>query len=135
MNLAQFERLLDANGSDPGGWPQPARAEAERLLAQSSAARTLLARQQRFDRLFDLPDLPPAPAAGIVAAAAIAGPQRQGIGGLLQRNWFAFGWPQMVGLVACLVIGFVIGALDLPGEQGTSLQTLDLIDGTGPSDE
>jgi hypothetical protein len=135
MNLAEFERYLDAHGSDLALWPQPAGAEAERLLAQSAAARALMARQQRFEHLFELPDPPPAPAAAILAAAAMTRSQRQGIGGLLQRNWFAFGWPQMVGLAACLVVGFVIGALDMPGEQGTSLQTLDLIDGTGPSDE
>lgn len=136
MNLAEFERHLDAWGSDRADWPEPAGAVAETLLAQSAAARAMLARHASFERLFDLPEAPPAPAAAALLAGAMAQRQPpQAVIVRLQRNWMAFRWPHMVGLAACLLAGFVIGALDLPGERAPPVQTLDLIDGTGPIDD
>lgn len=137
MTLAEFERCLDAWGSALDDWPPPQRAAAEPLLAHSAAARARLAQQQRFERLFDPPEMPPAPAAAALAAGATLRQQQpaRGIVVPLRRNWMALRWPHMVGLAACLAAGLVIGALDLPGELGNPVQTLDLIDGTGPSDD
>ena len=138
MNLAEFERCLDTWGSNLDDWPPAQRAAAEALVESAAAARAMLARQQEFELLFDPGEVPPPPAAATLAAVALAVPQRPlGIVVPLRRNWMALGWPHMAGLAACLLAGFVIGALDLPGEHDRSLQTqtLDLIDGTGPSDE
>jgi hypothetical protein len=136
MNLAEFERGLDAWGSELAEWPAPQRAAAETLLAQSASARTLLAQHRSFELLFAPADMPPAPPAAVLLAGALS--QRRpssGILTLLQRNWVALAWPHAVGLAACLVAGFVIGAHDLPGGGAPSYHVLDLIDGTGPADE
>lgn len=53
MTLDEFESSLDRYGSEPDNWPPQVAARAARLIAGSSAARSLLAEARALAELLD----------------------------------------------------------------------------------
>lgn len=51
MDLKDFQRLLDAHGADPAGWPAQDREAALNLVAGSDVAEAMLERAGRLDGL------------------------------------------------------------------------------------
>ncbi len=49
MTLGRFRALLDSYGADPQRWPQASRADAEKLLSGSAAARAMREEAERLD--------------------------------------------------------------------------------------
>lgn len=43
MNIEEFKDLLETYGADLARWPAPSKAQAEKLLEESDAARNLYA--------------------------------------------------------------------------------------------
>lgn len=126
MTLEEFEIRIARYGTTLAQWPEADRRAGEALLAHSAAARDLLAEQQQLDRLFAAAPAIVAPAgfqARVLAAATApqtAAPRRPFR--LALRESLAAFWPQMVGLAAASVLGFMIGVTDLglvPVDQGS----------------
>jgi hypothetical protein len=49
MTLGRFRVLLDSYGADPQRWPQGSRADAQKLLSSSTAARAMREEAERLD--------------------------------------------------------------------------------------
>lgn len=138
FSLSELDATLDSFGADLLRWPAPKRAAAEVLLAESPAARKMLADAKVFDALLDrapapdglrLPELAQqivstavrsAPAGGSVhavegAAAANVIPLRRRTepARTLPAPPVRRGLSAMVVLAASLAMGVMIGALDL----------------------
>lgn len=71
MTNSRFAALADAYGGDIGHWPAAERAAANRFLAGSEAARTMLAAAQHLDAA--LSRLPPPPTASARLKDQVAG--------------------------------------------------------------
>src|SRR5260370_14513833 len=63
MTLSEFQRLLNAWGSDLQRWPAGERERAAALLRGSAAARELSAEEQQLDHALDAQPLPIEPEA------------------------------------------------------------------------
>jgi len=62
ITLDRLRVLLEAYGASPERWPDDERTDAERLLEESAAARTLWEDAAQLDRLLDaVPVSPPSP--------------------------------------------------------------------------
>lgn len=121
LSLQDFEDLLDRWGDDVASWPQPARLDAQALMAQDPRAVTLLAEVRRMRELLATPPAPrarPELAARILAAAAaspqsppqprIAEPDPPRLVGLVV--WLPRFWLQPVlVLPLCFALGLLFG--------------------------
>ncbi|MFC0240423.1 hypothetical protein [Rhodopseudomonas telluris] len=76
MDIAEFEDLIDRLGDDPSRWPDDQRRDAERLLATSAAAQSLLAEAKAVREALAAPPVraPAGLADRIVAAATQQAP-------------------------------------------------------------
>ena len=110
MNIERFRILLEANGGDPARWPAAERAAAAAFARTAPEAAALLAAARALDAALDrvpaaAPELDPV----AVAAVASAAPQRRPAQPR-SRGWgFGFAWPNLAGLAAAAVVGFVVG--------------------------
>lgn len=133
MTLERLRTVIEAYGTDTARWPAAEREPAAALVAESAAARALLAAAAPLDELLDaVPAVAPTPAmrAAILAAAPRATP-RPGDG------WRALigdlgGW-RLAGavLAASLVLGIVSGgwlSTGLATESSPDLLQLALLD-------
>jgi hypothetical protein len=116
MTLERLQAIIDAYGTSAIRWPADERQAAEALLAESAAARTLLAQAVDLDELLDVaPALIPTPqlrAAILAAAPRSAMPSRFGrLGDAWRMVWSEFAISPVIGpiLAASLVLGFVAG--------------------------
>ena len=76
LTMERLQQLLDAYGAAPERWPHAERAAAERLVAQSDAARARWEEAAEVDRLLDaLPADSPSPA--LTARVLAAAPRRR----------------------------------------------------------
>ena len=135
MMIWRFRRLIAAYGADPARWPPGRRAQAQGLLARSSAARALLAEAQAFDSLLMADAKAPADdrLAATIIARTTATPQERAsaLDRAIALDWsLARLWPQAVGLAAAAVLGFVIGWSDLLPEDfgGDTIDLADVLD-------
>ena len=127
MTLNRLQQVAEAYGADPRRWPAAERQALEPLLAQHPAAHALLRGEQNLDRLLDGWQVAPPDWAlerRIVAVAAMAGQVRpvrpwQRLAGWLELLWPGNGlprgrllWPQVAGLAAAAMIGFLVGISD-----------------------
>ena len=125
LSLQDFEDFLDRWGDDVASWPQPARRDAQALLAHDPRAGTLLAEARRIRELLAAQPAPrarPELAARILAAAAasphsppqIAEPDPSRLVGLvlwLPRFWLR---PVLV-LPLCFALGLLVGVHSVSG--------------------
>ena len=110
MNIDRFKVLLDGYGAEPARWPATERAAAEAFARTSPEAALLIAAARALDRTLEcMPTAAPALDPVAVAAAASAAPQRRAR--QPRRSGFGFGlaWPNLAGLAAAMVVGFVVG--------------------------
>ena len=103
MTDEEFCSLLDEYGSDPARWPAHARADAERLLTQSAAARKGLKAMQEVERLLARPASAFDMAAIAAQASRAAQIQPSRLGPALRKVSFA-----ALG-VASLAAGILVG--------------------------
>ncbi len=125
MNLKQFKENLLVYGANVHKWPEDIRQTGLRALETSSELRTLLAEEERFERVlktrrYEEPsrDL----AERIVSAAQ---PKKKKVwrrlGGFFSELLWEFGLPRpaltavSVALIFALIIGFAIGFSDSTG--------------------
>jgi hypothetical protein len=144
LDLAGFERLLDAWGADLTRWPAEERHLAEVLLRDSEAARTAQAAARRFEALLDSARVPE-PALDLAARIVSALPVKQS-----RRR--AAAWPfatplvPALGWAAAAALGLFVGSsgvseLDLfsampdDGAQQASFDQDDDVDDTDDSSE
>lgn len=138
MTLERLRAVVEAYGTEPMRWPAAERAAAPILLAESEAARAVLAAAAPLDQLLDaVPPMTPTPGvrAAILAAAPRAGGQLPvaGFGDLWRGFMRELGGWQLAGAVlgAALVLGIVSGGLlsqMSPAEASPGLLQLALLD-------
>jgi hypothetical protein len=120
MMLWRFRLMIAAYGADPARWPREQRAAAEALLRRSAQAREACAAARRLDALLAAglePSLDEGLADRIVARVLVA-PQEQGVPLQTMMPRPATGiplrlWPQLAGLAAAAILGFIVGWTDL----------------------
>jgi hypothetical protein len=105
MTIDRFRDILDAYGADPAHWPEPERAAMQDLIASSPGAQTALANAASLSALLAhdrpaMPTLTPLQIAARVSATPLV-PR----GGWMVRRM----WPNVAGLAAAALIGFVVG--------------------------
>lgn len=134
MMTWRFRRLLEAHGGDPARWPPELRPAAERLMAASGKARSLLAEAQALDKAMRSGAMMEAPfdedlAERIVArATALPQERRQPLIATEEPFRLSLRWllPQAAGLAAAGIVGFVVGFSGLLPVNGDG--TVDLSD-------
>jgi hypothetical protein len=106
MTLERLRNLLDAYGADPAHWPDDERATMQALIAASAPARAALAEAAALDALLaqDQPAMPLLNPVKIAAKAA-AGARGAQPGSFQVRRM----WPNVAGLAAAAIVGFVVG--------------------------
>lgn len=125
MNLQEFAALVGAYGSDPVRWPLDRRTQGQALLEVSTEARSICADAATLDALLSKIDEPQVSSELTEAVLAIPHTTIQ-TRALFVGRWLAsdsvvggskIGWhilaPQLTGLAAAALIGFLIGASDL----------------------
>ena len=77
MTLNRLRTIVEAYGADPRRWPEAERGPAEALVAESTAARDLVARAGRLDAALAeaAADVPDAALARLTAATAFPPPR------------------------------------------------------------
>jgi hypothetical protein len=105
MTIERLREILDAYGADPAHWPAAERAAMQTLVATSPGAQAALADAAALDALLAqdrpvLPTLNPLQIAAMVAASP-----RAPRGSWTVRRI----WPNVAGLAAAAIVGFVIG--------------------------
>lgn len=134
MMIGRFRRLLEAHGADPARWPPELRPAAERLMAASAKARSLLAEAQALDKALRSVAMMEAPddegLAERIIARATALPQERSLPLKTAEEPFRLSlrWllPQAAGLAAAGIVGFVVGFSGLLPGNGDG--TVDLSD-------
>lgn len=126
MTIDRFRDILDAYGADPAHWPDSERAAMRDLIATSPGARTALANAASLDALLahDRPVMPTLNPLQI--AARVAATPRVPRGGWMVRRM----WPNVAGLAAAALIGFVVGWTGLD-QNVTSVASADQLDAVG----
>lgn len=109
MNLDRFRQIVDTYGADPARWPATERADAAAFLAANAAARRALRGAQRLDAALAAWTVEPAaPDAQVLTARVTARPQLRALrGGALPHGGLS--WPDVAGLAAAAVAGFIVG--------------------------
>jgi hypothetical protein len=113
VTLNRLRTIVEAYGADPRRWPEAERGSAEALVAESTAARDLVARAGRLDAALAeaAADVPDAALARLTAATAFPPPResrpRTG-GGWLNTLASAF-WPRATVLASMAVLGIIVG--------------------------
>lgn len=140
LSLERLETLLDCHGGDLRRWPADERIAAERLLAQSAAARALKAQAEALDAaLDDYAVAPPDPQLRVRLLAAHA--QRAERCAWLRQLWRDLGGWRLAGpaFAASLALGAIVPALldqggsDLPDEDLiAAMQLIDELPELGP---
>jgi hypothetical protein len=129
MTLAQLERLLDTYGAAPEHWPAAERAAAERLLATSTEAQSLLAAARRLDETIAAAmrsEPSQADVERLVGAfARPLPPQRHGFArwwpAALARVDFAPAWPRVAVLACVAALGFAVGLTNVSARLAADL--------------
>ena len=114
MTPKRFRRLLDAYGADPARWPAEDAPAIQALLDSSEQARTMQREAARVDDLLEAWDGPGAHAldAADMAALVSATPHGATRPVAYSDGWrITLGWPNVAGLAAACVAGFVVGVL------------------------
>jgi hypothetical protein len=126
MTLDDFAMLLDRHGSDPAQWPDPERQRALALLARSPEAAGMFERHRRFEALFAAAQIPDPPSTARIVARATARRPRHRLfpWAIRPHGGWRLGWPQLAGLAACLLVGFVVGILT-PAEHDAAAEFAD----------
>lgn len=131
FGLAAFEAMLDRHGGDEARWPSALREQAERLLASSPEAQTVLRDAKQLDAALAEALAAPSPALGLgTRIVANAQPRDAWLDWLASRLW------RPVSLAcAPLLIGFATGTftmlesgVDMLEENALMAFTTDLAD-------
>ena len=119
VRFKQFHRLLDIHGPDIVRWPARERNAARRLLDADAGARAAQAAALRLTELLAHAAPPPAGAARLRIAGALARLPRQdapywwpapiALWDMLPR------WPRAVALASMAALGILVGLTDLDG--------------------
>ncbi len=125
MNIQQFAALVGAYGSDPERWPRDQQTPGQALLDVSAEAQSICADSATLDALLNEIEKPQISPELTQAILAIPGTTNQ-IRPLPGGRWLKLvsviagsniGWrfvaPQLTGLAAAAMVGFLIGASDL----------------------
>lgn len=127
MTLERLRRIVDANGADPLRWPEAERVAAQAFLAQSSAARALVAQAKRLDGAMGaLAMAVPDAAMARLAAATAFPPPRRATPALLDRLAYialAF-WPRAAVLTGMAVLGIVAGLTTEPAYSNSDITVI-----------
>ena len=114
MTLNRLRTIVEAYGADPRRWPEAERGSAETLVAESAAARDLVARAGRLDAVLAeaVADVPDAALARLTAATAFPPPRQESRsptgGGWLNSLASAF-WPRATVLASMAALGIIVG--------------------------
>jgi hypothetical protein len=108
--LGDFQNLLDRHGSTMSVWPLRARRSAERLLAISPEARSVLARAAKLDALIRADSTPLPPTLDSILDRAWTYPQATSSSAPTPL----FGRPELgrwyvAAFASCLVCGLLLG--------------------------
>jgi len=127
MTLERLERLLDAYGPAPEGWPAGVRGAAERLIVASPAARALHERAADLERI--LLALPPeAPSAALRARVLAAAPRRRPA--VIRWRYVVAAVP----LAAAAVLALWVVTRREPATRGGQLETVAVGEYGSPTD-
>lgn len=110
MTPDRLQDLLDAYGADPTRWPREECDAALELIARSPAAQAQVKRAAILDTALNQWANPPLPGfdAPALSARVTATPQRIAIRPA-PRRWPVLAWPNVMGLAAAALAGFLIG--------------------------
>ncbi|MFO1126291.1 MAG: hypothetical protein U1E25_14160 [Methylocystis sp.] len=110
MTPDRLQELLDAFGADPTRWPREECDAALELIARSPAAQAQVTRAAALDTALNQWADPPLPRfdAPALTARVAATPQRSVVV-RAPRRWPVFVWPNVMGLAAAALAGFLIG--------------------------
>ena len=113
MTLDRLQTIVEAYGADPGRWPEAERGSAEAFVAESAAARSLVARARRLDSVLAMApaEVPDAALARLTAATAFPPPRQarsRAAGGWLTAVASAF-WPRATVLASMAALGIIVG--------------------------
>lgn len=118
MTPSRFAEILEAYGAAPQRWPEAERDAALALVERSAEIRAQLSRAAALDTALDRWTDPPMPHidARALTAVVTAAPQRR----IRLRTPFRFGWPSIAwpnvaGLAAAALAGFLVGWSGLDG--------------------
>lgn len=126
MTLDRLRDILAAYGADPAHWPDAERAALQALIAATPAAQAALAEAAALDALLahDRPAMPHLNPLQI--AAQVAATPRIPRGGWMVRRM----WPNVAGLAAAAIVGFVIGWTGLD-QNFTTTASADQVEAVG----
>ena len=126
MTPERLTQLINAYGSDPRRWPEAERRAAEVLLLRSPDARKVQTAARALDDLLDTVTLAP-------AGGALRQRIQDGVSPSTSAWRFQSWWPQVAALAAAVVLGFLIGASELPVQTDKALEVeaSDWLFGTG----
>jgi hypothetical protein len=112
MTIDRLQTILEAYGASPARWPEAEREAALALIAQSAQARAAVAAASALDASIDAYENPAEHAINpLKLVAAITAHSQVGAQAGTQRPAvrITIGWPNLAGLAAAAVAGFLVG--------------------------
>jgi hypothetical protein len=112
MTIDRLQTILDAYGAVPSHWPEEEREAAMALIAQSPQARAAVAAAGALDAAINAYENPAEHAINpLKLVAAITAHPQDGARRTLARPAarITIGWPNLAGLAAAAVAGFLVG--------------------------
>jgi hypothetical protein len=112
MTIDRLQTILDAYGAGPARWPEAEREAALALISQSAQARAAVTAASALDASIDIYGNPAEHAinplklvAEITAHSQQQAPQPKA----RPVTRITIGWPNLAGLAAAAVVGFLVG--------------------------
>jgi hypothetical protein len=110
MTIDRLQTILDAYGAAPARWPEAEREAALALIAQSPEARAAVAAASTLDASIGAYDNPAEHAINpLKLVATITAHSQEQAQRPRSSGRITIGWPNLAGLAAAAVAGFLVG--------------------------